>query len=135
MASTRTGPRRPGSEDLRATSARYDSTNQRIIVELKNGFLVGIPLARFPEIANARHAQLAEVEVLGAGNILHWECLDADYSVPALVVAAMGRTQAARALGRTGGKSMSEAKGAAARTNGAKGGRPRKNVKTTRGGR
>ena len=54
---------------------------------------------------------------------LHWEKLDVDFSVPGLVAGIFGtaRWMAARA-----GRASSPAKAAAARANGAKGGRPRK---------
>lgn len=96
------------------------------MLTLTNGVLFGIPLERLVEIAGAPDAMLREVELLGAGNVLHWERLDADYSVPALLVDAIGREHAAREFARKGGRSTTEAKAAAARANGAKGGRPRK---------
>jgi hypothetical protein len=67
--------------------------------------------------------QLGEVEIIGAGYGLHWEALDLDYSVPGLVSGVFGTAKwmAARA-----GRTVSPAKAAAARANGAKGGRPRK---------
>jgi len=70
---------------------------------------------------------LAEVAVLGLGLGLHWERLDVDASVPGLLAVLFGtrpwldRQRAARA-----GATRSPAKAAAARRNGAKGGRPRK---------
>ena len=112
--------------ESRATSAHYDAAGSRIIVELTTGYLLGIPLTQFPEISDASPTDLSAVEVLGAGNILHWESLDADYSVPALIGAAVGRTRAAREFARLGGQARTYAKAAAARANGRKGGRPRK---------
>ena len=76
---------------------------------------------------NATADQLAEVEILGSGSGLHWEALDADLSVPNLLAGLFG-TQAYMA--RRAGQATSPAKAAAARTNGAKGGRPRKSVRT-----
>ena len=67
--------------------------------------------------------QLAAVEILGNGYGLHWEALDADISVPGLLAGIFGtKAYMARLAGRT----KSPAKAAAARANGAKGGRPRK---------
>jgi hypothetical protein len=59
--------------------------------------------------------------VMGFG--LHWETLDVDFSVAGLVNGIFGTAKwmAARA-----GRAISPAKAAAARANGAKGGRPRK---------
>lgn len=117
---------------LRATWATYDATQQRVVLELINGYSFGIPLARLPEIASASARELAAVEVVGAGSILHWEALDADYSIPALITTGVGTASAAREFARRGGRATSEAKAAAARANGAKGGRPRKNKATPR---
>ena len=74
----------------------------------------------------ADHA-LANVEVDGAGFNLHWPALDADLYVPALVSGIFGtRSWMTRALARAAGQVTSPTKAAAARSNGAKGGRPRK---------
>jgi hypothetical protein len=52
--------------------------------------------------------------------------LDVDVYVPGLVERAFGSRLFAAATGRRGGRRKSKAKADAARTNGAKGGRPRK---------
>ena len=112
---------------VRAARARYDAQARRVDVELRNGYVVGIPLERLRELANASDAQLAGVEVKGAGNVLHWEALDADFSVPALLTEAIGRKMAMQVMAGAGGRARSKAKREAARANGKKGGRPRKN--------
>lgn len=117
---------------LRATTASYDAANHRVLVELTGGVLFGIPLARLPEIAHASPRQLDAVEVVGAGNVLHWEALDADYSVPALALSMIPRAAAAKELARLAGSATSRAKATAARTNGKKGGRPRKTTASKR---
>jgi Protein of unknown function (DUF2442) len=111
---------------LRATSARYDRPTRRVVMELVNGYSVGIPLQNLPQIADAPIAHLQQAEVIGAGSILHWEALDADYSVPALIIDALGRSFAVRELARVAGSAKSKAKTRAAKLNGAKGGRPKK---------
>ena len=123
MASTRRRARTQPA--LRARAARYDPDTERVMIELAGGVLFGVPLAQFRAIKNAAASALRLVEVLAAGNILHWESLDADYSVPALVLAAIGPARAAREFARLGGRVRTDAKAAAARTNGKKGGRPR----------
>ena len=70
---------------------------------------------------------LAEIEITPSGLGLHWPRLDADVYVPGFMKGIYGtRRWMAALLGAEGGKSSSPAKAAAARTNGAKGGRPRK---------
>jgi hypothetical protein len=118
--------RRPAAASVRALGARYDAARQRVELELTNGYVVGVPVRQFAEIAAASAAQLAGVEVIGAGNVLHWELLDADYSVPAILAEGIGRHVAMRVMAGAGGRARSKAKVAAARANGKKGGRPRK---------
>lgn len=105
-----------------AMSARYDSKSDRI-VELTSGATFAFPPRLVEGLADAAPAHLTEVELLGGGEALHWETLDVDYSVAGLVSGIFGtaRWMAARA-----GRATSPAKAEAARTNGAKGGRPRK---------
>jgi hypothetical protein len=113
---------------LLATSARFDRVTRRVVIELSNGYAMSVPIISLPELRVASDSQLAQVDVLGAGGILHWDALDADYSIPALILGAIGKGTAARELARIAGSATSEAKAAAARANGAKGGRPRKSA-------
>jgi hypothetical protein len=107
----------------RAASARYDRVNGRVVVDLTNGcsFMFPPRLAQGLEAASDDH--LSEVEILGSGYGLHWESLDTDLSVPGLMAGLFG-TRAYMA--RRAGRASSPAKAAAARVNGAKGGRPKK---------
>ena len=107
----------------RGTAARYDRQLDRIIVELTNGCTFAFPPRLAQGLENATGDQLAQVELLGAGSGLHWEALDADVSIPGLLAGLFG-TKAFMA--RHAGRATSSAKAAAARANGAKGGRPRK---------
>ena len=118
-AERRAAPER--AQGLRAASARFDRKSGRIVLELTNGFLVGIPITALVDIADASASQLADVQVSSAGGALYFDALDSHYSVSGLVLA-----MTAREVGRAGGKSRSAAKRRAARANGAKGGRPRK---------
>lgn len=107
----------------RATDARYDRKSDRIVVDLTNGCTFAFPPALAQGLAGASAEALAEVEVLGSGFGLHWESLDADLSVPGLMAGIFGTRSW---MARQAGRSKSAAKAAAARANGAKGGRPRK---------
>jgi Protein of unknown function (DUF2442) len=110
----------------RALSARYDSKSGRIAVELSNGATYAFPASLGQGLETATPAELAEVEVLGAGFGLHWESLDVDLSIPGLLAGRFGTRSWMSELARRGGSVTSPAKAAAARANGAKGGRPRK---------
>ncbi len=109
----------------RAASARYDRDSGRVIVELTNGCVFAFPPRLAQGLEDATDDQLAAVEILGTGYGLHWEALDADLSVPGLLAGLFG-TRAFMA--RHAGRATSAAKAAAARRNGAKGGRPRKSA-------
>ena len=105
---------------LRATAARYDRKTARFALELTNGYSLGVPIATLPALRNATQAQLSAVELSVTGSAIRIPALDADYSVPGLVLALT-----AREIGRSGGQVRSQAKSLAAKINGAKGGRPR----------
>jgi len=110
----------------RAVSATYEPETGRIMLELTSGYVFGFPAAAVPALAHATPAQLAGVELGPGGGGLHWEALDVDLSVPGLLLSALGRAEQRRELARLAGQTRSEAKAAAARANGTKGGRPRK---------
>ena len=107
----------------RAESVRYDRQVDRVIVELTNGCAFAFPPRFAQGLEQASPEQLSQVEILGAGYGLHWEELDVDLSIPGLMAGIFG-TKAYMA--RRAGQATSLAKAAAARANGAKGGRPRK---------
>ncbi len=113
------------ASEPRAASARYDQLAGRLIVELTNGCVFAFPPRLAQGLENATDNQLAQVEILGAGYGLHWEELNADLSVPKLLAGLFG-TKAYMA--QRAGQSTSPAKAAAARANGAKGGRPRRSI-------
>lgn len=110
----------------RARTARYDGRLGRVIVELTNGCTFAFPPRLAQGLEEATDEQLAEIKILGAGYGLHWEALDADLSIPGLLAGLFG-TKAYMA--RQAGQATSPAKAAAARANGAKGGRPRRSAR------
>ena len=111
------------AEHPRAATACYDRRLGRVIVEFANGCTFAFPPRLAQGLAAASEAQLAQVEILGAGTGLHWDDLDVDLSVPGLLAGLFGT--ASYMAGRAG-RTTSPAKAAAARANGAQGGRPRK---------
>lgn len=111
---------------LYAVSAAYDHKARRVMMELTSGCVFGFPVDGIPQLAAATRAQLSQVELSAGGILLHWEALDADLSVPDMLLSSIGRAQKLEELARLAGQAKSPAKAAAARMNGAKGGRPRK---------
>lgn len=111
------------STEPRASAARYDRKSARVVIDLTNGCAFAFPPRLVEGLEGATDDQLARIEILGAGYGLHWEELDVDISVPGLLAGVFG----SRAyMARLAGQATSPKKAAAARANGAKGGRPRK---------
>lgn len=126
IPTARTREVRERATGRRAVSAYYDRQSGRVMMELTSGFVFGFPAKSIPALAKASPQQLAAVELSPRGSGLHWEDLDADLSVPGLLLSTIGRSERLSELGRLAGRARSPAKAAAARANGAKGGRPRK---------
>lgn len=110
-----------------AVAAKYLPEQDALEIDLLNGCRLTVPGRLIEGFADALPDDLANIEISPVGYGLHWPALDLDLSVPGLVAGITGtrkwmdKQRAARA-----GAVTSEAKAAAARVNGAKGGRPRK---------
>ena len=106
--------------------AHYDPDGDLIDLKFGGGGSMAIPRTAVPGLQRASASKLASVTVSPAGDALSWPSLDVDVYVPGLVERAFGSRLFAAATGRRGGQTRSKAKAAAAKANGAKGGRPRK---------
>ncbi|MFL5538744.1 MAG: DUF2442 domain-containing protein [Longimicrobiaceae bacterium] len=135
LARAQRGPDPADEIEPRAVAAWYDAERNLVFFEIKNGCVFGFPPPKgeYYGLEGATAEQLAEVEPVEDGYGLHWEELDADIAVPGFLLRMLNvKAWYAKWLG--GAKS--EAKAAAARENGKKGGRPRKQpVAPKRGGR
>jgi hypothetical protein len=89
---------------------------------------MSIPRAIVPGLERASASKLEWFVVSPAGDALSWPSLDIDIYVPGLVECAFSTRLFAASTGRRGGRRRSKAKAAAAKANGAKGGRPRKRL-------
>jgi hypothetical protein len=107
----------------RAKSARYDRKTGHVVIELKNGSIFSFPAALAQGLGDASPDELAQITLMGDGFALHWENLDEGFTVPGLVAGIFGTKKYMASLA---GRATSPAKAAAARANGAKGGRPKK---------
>jgi hypothetical protein len=74
---------------ISATAVRFDE--DIMWVDLSDGRTLGVPLAWFPRLLKATHAQRAKVELSRVG--LHWNEIDEDISVAGLLA---GRGDVAR---------------------------------------
>ncbi len=74
-----------------AAGVSFDADN--MWVELTDGRQLGVPLAYFPRLAKATPAQRKKYVISGGGIGLHWDALDEDISVPALLAGKIDRTR------------------------------------------
>lgn len=111
----------------RAASARYDRKTGRVVVDLKNGSTFIFPARLAQGLEHATDDELEEITIVGDGFALHWENLNEGFTVPGLLAGIFGTR---KYMARLAGRATSPAKAAAARANGAKGGRPRKAAAT-----
>lgn len=76
--------------EARATAISFDADN--MWVELADGRELGVPLAYFPRLASASPSQRENYVISGGGIGLHWDELDEDISVPALLEGRVDRS-------------------------------------------
>jgi Protein of unknown function (DUF2442) len=112
--------------ELEAQAVRYDRKDGRIALDLTNGTSFCFPLAYVEGLADAAPSEITNVRVLPGGDAIRWDSLDIDLGVPELLAGIFGTQKWMAKLGHVGGRVKSEAKAAAARENGKKGGRPPK---------
>ena len=110
-----------------AKTARYDRKSGRVVVELDNGCAFAFPARNVQGLEAAKPSDLAEIELLGGGFVLHWPKVNADIRIEGALAGVYGsKTWMLRLAASEVGKRTSERKAAAARLNGQKGGRPRR---------
>jgi hypothetical protein len=102
----------------RAKSARYDRRAKRIVVELANGATFIFPPELAQGLAGASPADLAEVRVTPSGAGLRWPSLDADFSLPNLMMGLFGSPSWMRELARKRKSVKSKARGVGTRRSG-----------------
>jgi hypothetical protein len=112
----------------KAIAAFYRAKADAIVIDFSSGVELVIPRALLRGLETATPAQSAEVEIVGVQSGLHWESLDLDRYIPGLIDDVFGKSAWMTELGKIGGASRSDAKQTAARSNGRKGGRPRKHA-------
>ena len=110
-----------------ALAARYDRRRDRVVVRLNTGLELAFPPHFAQGLDKAKPGDLSEIEISPSGFGIHFPRIDAHLYLPALLQGVFGsKSWMAAQLGAMGGRVRSAAKRAAARTNGKKGGRPRK---------
>jgi hypothetical protein len=66
---------------ISATSVRFDE--HAMWVELTDGRTLGVPLAWFPRLLQAKPSEREQVDISRVG--LHWETIDEDISITGLL--------------------------------------------------
>jgi hypothetical protein len=71
------------SSEPRAQSVEVAS--DALVVRLKDGRTLTVPLAWFPRLRDATEADRNSFELYADGYAIHWPALDEDISIPALL--------------------------------------------------
>jgi hypothetical protein len=121
VRASRAGRQAARAEPRAACGARDEALH----IELTNGVSLTVPVKLIPSLKRAAPSDVSSVEVLGRGCGLHWENLNIDLSVSALVSSVFEAPEGTAELGRVGRRQSSEAKAVAAGKNGRKGARSR----------
>ncbi|ADW67380.1 DUF2442 domain-containing protein [Granulicella tundricola] len=112
--------------DPLAVTVEHVQDLRLLIVGLSNGRRLVLPMEDLQGLGSVTHEQIQNYELLGRGSGISFPDLDVDLYVPALIEGVYGNRRWMAMLGRKGGSVRSEAKRMASKTNGAKGGRPKK---------
>jgi hypothetical protein len=76
--------------EARAQKIWFDDDN--LWISLFDGRTLSVPLAYFPRLRKASSVQLQKYEISGGGIGLHWDELDEDLNVPALLLGYRDRS-------------------------------------------
>jgi hypothetical protein len=79
--------------DERVADLRFE--DERLIVDLRDGRTIAVPVAWYPRLASATPQQRAHWEVAGAGYGIHWPDIDEDLSTEGLLRGAPAPRRAA----------------------------------------
>lgn len=81
---------RANTTEPRALSARYDRETDQVVISLRDGGEFAFRPGLVSGLRGAAPGDLEEIEVTPSGEGLHWERLDEDLSVPALLRGVYG---------------------------------------------
>jgi hypothetical protein len=73
------------NDKVNALASKVWFTEDKLFVLLSDGREIGVPLLWFPKLRKADKKQLANWRLIGNGIGIHWEDLDEDLSIAALL--------------------------------------------------
>ena len=74
--------------ELKPSAERVSFSDSELIVALLDGRTIIVPIAWFDTLSSATKEQLADYELLGDGEGIHWPQIDEDLSVKGLLIGA-----------------------------------------------
>lgn len=118
--------RKRESVTTKIVGARYDAEHDALVTDLSTGSTLIVPRHAIAGFAQADPASLADVTINPGAESLWSDTVDDGVLLDQLLEIAAGSEHIKTLGGRISGRARTPAKAAAARANGAKGGRPRK---------
>jgi Protein of unknown function (DUF2442) len=77
----------------RARAIAYDAKQDAIVIYLKTDVFIGIPRKFLQGLENATAEDLQDFWLTSNGDAVHWEKLNASFSIPGLVTGTFGTRQ------------------------------------------
>jgi hypothetical protein len=71
--------------DTTAAAKAVRVTSEALVVELRDGRVVSVPLSWYPRLAEGTPAERRDWQLIGPGIGIHWPALDEDISVGGLL--------------------------------------------------
>jgi hypothetical protein len=112
-------------QEPRVHRTTYDARTKMLCLAMVDGVELRVPIHSLRGFEKATPEQIAAAKIVSNGTAIHWDELDVQATVIAIIQRVMHLTSVAENA-RKAGSARSEAKSRAARENGRKGGRPRK---------
>ncbi len=108
----------------------YERKADVVVLTLSTGAFVGVPRRVIPGLADAEPAKLKDLTVMTGGDVVWSDAVDSGVHLDQIVSLAIGDALLRRLGARAFASTRTPKRAAASRSNGAKGGRPRKKAST-----
>ncbi len=118
--------RRRHASRLHAVSARYIAKGDLVEFVLDEGVIVRYPRSKIEELASVPATLMQDLTISPRGSALELDAADVHVDIHGLLASLLSPSHMAKELARHGRRTTSKSQAEAARRNGQKGGRPRK---------